>query len=102
MPLATPRRRTLDHGGDAGGSPGGGERAASQPAQAPKPQPTSAPAQPRQPAATPQKLPVSVEQALYLIRSTLLTLNDANRSGNYTVLRDLAAPGFQARNSAAD
>jgi len=47
-------------------------------------------------------LPVSTEQALYLIRSTLLTLNDANRSGNYTVLRDLAAPDFQARNSAAD
>lgn len=47
-------------------------------------------------------LDVSLEQALYLIRSTLLTLNDANRSGNYTVLHDLAAPGFQARNSAAD
>ncbi len=46
--------------------------------------------------------PVSVEQALYLIRSSLLTLNDANRSGNYSVLRDLAAPDFQTRNSAAD
>jgi len=45
---------------------------------------------------------VSIEQALYLIRSTLLTLNDANLSGNYTVLRDLAAPDFQARNTAAD
>jgi hypothetical protein len=47
-------------------------------------------------------MPVSIEQALYLVRSTLLTLNDANRSGNYTVLRDLAAPDFQARNTAAD
>ncbi|PSJ56628.1 hypothetical protein C7I85_24010 [Mesorhizobium soli] len=47
-------------------------------------------------------LPISLEQALYLIRSTLLTLNDANRSGNYTVLHDLAAPDFQAQNSAAD
>jgi hypothetical protein len=47
-------------------------------------------------------LPVSVEQALYLIRSTLLTLNDANRTGNYTVLRDLASPDFQAGNTAAD
>lgn len=50
-------------------------------------------------------LPVSLEQALYLIRSTLLTLltlNDANRSGNYTVLHDLAAPAFQAQNTAAD
>jgi hypothetical protein len=49
-----------------------------------------------------QKLPVSLEQALYLIRSTLLTLNDANRSGNYTVLHDLAAPAFQAKNTPAD
>ena len=47
-------------------------------------------------------MPVSLEQALYLIRSTLLSLNDANRTGNYTVLRDLAAPDFQARNTAAD
>ena len=54
------------------------------------------------PAAQQQQLPVSLEQALYLIRSTLLTLNDANRTGNYTVLRDLAAPDFQARNTAAD
>jgi len=49
--------------------------------------PAEAPKQQQQPA-----MPVSTEQALYLIRSTLLTLNDANRSGNYTVLRDLAAP----------
>jgi hypothetical protein len=48
------------------------------------------------------RLPVGLPQALYLIRSALLTLNDANRSGNYTVLRDLAAPDFQARNRAAD
>lgn len=47
-------------------------------------------------------MPVSTEQALYLIRSTLLTLNDANRTGNYTVLHDLASPEFQARNTAAD
>lgn len=58
------------------------------------------PAKPPAPPA--EKLPVSVEQAFYLIRSTLLTLNDANRSGNYSVLRDLAAPDFQAKNSAAD
>lgn len=52
--------------------------------------------------AAPPRYPVSLEQALYLIRSTLLTLNDANRSGNYTVLRDLAAPTFQAENTDAD
>jgi len=59
--------------------------------------------EPNAPAAEPhQTLPVNLDQALYLIRSTLLTLNDANRSGNYTVLRDLAAPDFQAKNTAAD
>lgn len=47
-------------------------------------------------------LAIPLDQALYLIRSTLLTLNDANRSGNYSVLRDLAAPDFQTNNSAAD
>jgi hypothetical protein len=69
----------------------------------------SAPPKQQQPPAQKQQgqqqqlaMPVSTEQALYLIRSTLITLNDANRSGNYTVLRDLAAPDFQARNTAAD
>jgi hypothetical protein len=47
-------------------------------------------------------LPISLEQALFLIRSTLLTLNDANHSGNYSVMRDLASPEFQVRNTAAD
>jgi hypothetical protein len=73
------------------------------PAAGKKQAPPSAPVAP--PAAAPasqQPLPVSIEQALYLIRSTLLTLNDANRSGNYSVMRDLAAPDFQARNTAAD
>jgi hypothetical protein len=60
-------------------------------------------AAPQPPAAAPQsEYQGSVEQTLYLIRSTLLTLNDANRSGNYTVLRDLAAPEFRGRNTAAD
>jgi hypothetical protein len=58
-------------------------------------------AQPKAPETNPAS-PVRIEQVLYLIRTTLLTLNDANRSGNYTVLRDLGAPDFQARNSAAD
>jgi hypothetical protein len=38
---------------------------------------------------------------LLLIRTTLLTLNDAVQSGNYTVLRDVAAPSFREANSAA-
>jgi len=66
------------------------------PKQVPK---AAAPAAPKQAQAPPS---VSIEQVLYLTRSTLLTLNDANRSGNYSVMRDLAAPDFQARNTAAD
>lgn len=38
---------------------------------------------------------------LILVRSTLLAVHQANVTGNYTVLRDLGAPGFQAANSAA-
>jgi hypothetical protein len=40
-------------------------------------------------------------QALYLARSTLMALSDANRSGNYSVLRDLAGPRFRLNNSEA-
>src|SRR5262245_57698691 len=64
---------------------------------------THATSQAQRSAAQPQhQMPVALEQALYLIRSTLLTLNDANRTGNYTVLRDLASPDFQNKNTAAD
>ena len=54
------------------------------------------------PAALPAPQPVSSAQAAYLVRSTLISLDDANRAGNYSVLRDLAGPQFQARHSAAD
>jgi hypothetical protein len=37
---------------------------------------------------------------LILIRTTLLALDQANKTGNYTVLRDLGSPEFQV-NSAA-
>lgn len=37
---------------------------------------------------------------LILIRSTLLALDQANKTGNYTVLRDLGAPAFQTNNAA--
>lgn len=42
------------------------------------------------------------QQHLYLIRTTLLLLDTANRTGNYSVLRDTAGPVFQQRHSAAD
>ena len=35
----------------------------------------------------------------FLVRSTLMALHDANRTGNYGVFRALAAPQFQAVNS---
>ena len=60
--------------------------------------PQSAPSAAQKPQTPP---PIGADQALYLIRSTLMTLNDANRTGNYTVLRDLASPEFAARNNAA-
>jgi hypothetical protein len=37
-----------------------------------------------------------------LIRSTLIALNQANDTGNYTVFRDLSSGSFQSANSAAD
>jgi len=33
-----------------------------------------------------------------MIRSTVIALNQANQTGNYTVLRDLASPGFRRAN----
>lgn len=45
-------------------------------------------------------IPPRQRQAIDLTRTTLLALNDANRSGDYSLLRDLAGPRFQARNSA--
>jgi hypothetical protein len=39
------------------------------------------------------------ELIVVLVRTTLLTLNDALRSDNFTVLRDLASPQFRAANT---
>lgn len=41
------------------------------------------------------------EQLLGLIRSTIIALNQANQTGNYTVLRDLGAPDFRNGNDAS-
>ena len=40
-------------------------------------------------------------QLLLMIKTTLIAFNQANITGNYTVLRDLAAPDFQMRNTPA-
>ena len=42
----------------------------------------------------------TLDAPAFLARSTLMALNDANRTGNYGVLHALAAPDFQAANSA--
>lgn len=41
------------------------------------------------------------EKLVLLVRTSLLTLNDALQTGNFTVLRDMGAPGFREANSAA-
>ena len=59
-----------------------------------------------QPAATAQNPAASaapIDQTVVdkLVWSTIIALDQANRTGNYSVLRDLGAPSFQANNSAA-
>ena len=73
------------------------EKKAAPPATAPKPA-TSAP----KPAASAQSQVASpdAEKILLLVRSTLSTLNDALQTGNFTVLRDMGAPGFREANTA--
>jgi hypothetical protein len=58
-----------------------------------------APAQPQ--AAKPQVVMPDAEKIVLLLRNTLITLNDAIQTGNFTVLRDRGAPGFRDANSAA-
>jgi hypothetical protein len=41
------------------------------------------------------------EKIVLLLRTTLVTLNDAVQTGNFTVLRDMGAPAFSEANSAA-
>jgi hypothetical protein len=53
---------------------------------------------------TPQPAKPSVPDDLkliILIRTSLIALNHANLTDNYSVLRDMAAPGFQQANNAA-
>jgi hypothetical protein len=70
--------------------------AAPLPAQAPPRVPAPAPAPARIPdqAGVPDSIVVNK-----LIWSAMAAVDQANRTGNYSVLRDLGAPGFQAANS---
>jgi hypothetical protein len=69
-------------------------------AQAPKQQQPAPKQQPQQQPSAPKPAQIDRNGVLILIRTTLLGLDQANKTGNYTVLRDLGAPDFQA-NSAA-
>jgi hypothetical protein len=56
--------------------------------------------------ATAQPAPAQVvmpdaEKIVLLLRTSLITLNDALQTGNFTVLRDMGAPGFRDANTAA-
>jgi hypothetical protein len=52
------------------------------------------------PAPAPRPAQIDRNGVLILVRSTLLALDQANKTGNYTVLRDLGAPGFQSNTAA--
>jgi hypothetical protein len=51
-------------------------------------------------AEAPEVVLPSAETVVILIRTTLLSLNDAMRTGNFTVLRDVASPSFREANTA--
>jgi hypothetical protein len=53
------------------------------------------------PPQAPQVVMPNADKIVLLVRTTLLTLNDALQNGNYTVLRDRGAPAFRDANSAA-
>jgi hypothetical protein len=82
------------------------ELAQAQPAQGvspPRPAPAAqAPAAPSQEAAPArQRAQIDRNNLIFLIRSTLMALHHANETGNYSVLREMSAPGFQAANNQA-
>jgi hypothetical protein len=53
------------------------------------------------PASQAQVVMPDADKIVLLLRTSLLTLNDALQTGNFTVLRDIGAPGFREANSAA-
>jgi hypothetical protein len=51
-------------------------------------------------AQAPKPAQIDRNGVLILIRSSLLALDQANKTGNYTVLRDIGAPAFQSNTAA--
>jgi hypothetical protein len=58
------------------------------------------PPQPQGQAQAPKPAQIDRNGVLILIRETLLALDQANKTGNYTVLRDLGSPEFQGNTAA--
>ena len=54
-----------------------------------------------QAAAQPQVVAPDAEKIVVLLRTTLITLNDAIQTGNFTVLRDKGSPSFRDANTPA-
>jgi hypothetical protein len=50
--------------------------------------------------AAPKPAQIDRNGVLILIRSALIALDQGNKTGNYTVLRDLGSPGFQVNTAA--
>jgi hypothetical protein len=69
-------------------------------AQAPKQPSPAQKQQPQQQSQAPKPAQIDRNGVLILIRETLLALDQANKTGNYTVLRDLGSPDFQANTAA--
>lgn len=64
--------------------------------------PVAGQAQPQAPGGLVSPMPVPDQLELSkLIWNTIAAVDHANLAGNYSVLRDLSAPGFQANNDAA-
>ena len=69
----------------------------------------AAPAMAQQPPAAQSRIvqtagrpaPIDRNGVLILIRSSLLAVDQANKTGNYAVLRELGSPGFQSANTTA-
>lgn len=108
-PQANPAPYATQYGVPAGSLPPNQQQPLSQPPQLPPtrpPQPAAAGTNPAASSGSPSGPPTISSQdrtaANILIKNTLIAVNQGNLTGNFTVLRDLASPGFRARNSAGD
>jgi hypothetical protein len=69
-------------------------------AAAPAPKQSAPATKPQGQAQPPKPAQIDRNGVLILIRETLLALDQANKTGNYTVLRDFGSPEFQANTAA--